>query len=121
MHTRIDEGEPSVVTPLTRADIPDLVSQSTNKAAATSKDVSAPGARLAKVCYEWNHNPAPVCPFPGCRYQHICWYCSSDPQVTEKEHKAMHCPQRRRSHPPVQSNQVQPADNYLGYQRFRLY
>ena len=91
---------------------------SANKAPVTNRYVSAPRARPAKVCYEWNHNPSPTSPFPGCRYQHICWYCSSDPQVTDKEHKAMHCPRRRRrrSRPPVQ-----PAGNFQGYQRFRPY
>ena len=39
---------------------------SANKAPVTNKYVSAPRARPAKVCYEWNHNPSPACPFPGC-------------------------------------------------------
>ena len=51
------------------------------------------------VCYEWNFNPDPVCPHPGCKYRHICIYCSNDARVTDKEHKAVHCSRRRRQQP----------------------
>ena len=29
-------------------------------------------SRPSKICYEWNHSPSQTCPFPACRYQHIC-------------------------------------------------
>lgn len=51
------------------------------------------------VCYEWNFNPDPVCPHPGCKYRHICIYCSNDARVADKEHKAVHCSRRRRPQP----------------------
>ena len=38
---------------------------------------------------EWNFSPDPVCPHPGCRYLHICVYCSTDTHVTNKDHKAI--------------------------------
>ena len=91
---------------------------STNKPTPTVKPNPA---RSLQVCYEWNHNPSPSCPFPGCKYQHICWFCSRDPQVTDKAHKAMHCPRRRRPRPQMPTNQVQPPGNYQSYQRFRPY
>ena len=55
------------------------------------KNRATPERRARQVCYEWNHNPSPTCPFPNCRYQHICWYCSRDPDAASAEHKAMFC------------------------------
>ena len=76
--------------------------------------------RPAQVCYEWNHNPSPVCSFPNCKYQHICWYCSRDPQVTSKDHKAMFCQRRRRPQPQAAPGVGQPQSS-TSYQRFRPY
>ena len=36
------------------------------------------------ICYEWNHNPSSTCRFPNCKYLHICWFCSRDPNATKK-------------------------------------
>ena len=50
----------------------------------------------AQICFSWNHSNDPHCAFPGCKYQHICLYCAKDPQVQYKNHKAIHCSNRRR-------------------------
>ena len=77
--------------------------------ASSGKPFSAPsrfrGASStgSPVCYEWNFSPDPVCPHPGCKYRHICIYCSNDARVADKEHKAVHCSRRRRP-PPWQMN-----------------
>ena len=73
-----------------------------------------------QVCYEWNHNPSPVCSFPNCKYLHICWYCSWDPLATSKDHKAMFCQKRLRPQPQLTPTSGQPRPS-ASYQRFRPY
>lgn len=85
----------------------------------TSRPMSAP--RPPKICYEWNHSPSPTCPFPACKYQHVCWYCSKDPQAADISHKAMFCQRRR---PPRHTSTVQPTNPTPPpntYQRYRPY
>ena len=75
-------------------------------------------SRPSKICYEWNHSPSQTCPFPACRYQHICWYCSKDPQATDISLKAMHCQRRRpRNSPAAQLGNTPPGT----FQRYRPY
>ena len=76
--------------------------------------------RRRPVCYEWNHNPAPLCPFPGCKYRHMCLYCAQNPQVADKGHKAMHCPERSRP-PAGQAGGAYPSRPTTSYQRYRPY
>ena len=66
-------------------------------AASSSKP---PNERRIQICYEWNHNPDPICPYPACKYLHICLYCGRDRiPGSQKDHKAMYCPRRRRPNP----------------------
>ncbi len=60
------------------------------------------------ICYAWNHSPEPTCPFPSCKYMHICLYCGKDPQVSNRQvdHKAMHC--RRHRRPSYNTQQRRP-------------
>ena len=44
------------------------------------------------ICKSWNTDRQPGCPFTDCAYNHIFWYYSADPQVTDKIHKAIFCP-----------------------------
>ena len=44
------------------------------------------------ICKAWNADRRPGCQFANCAYNHICWYCSADPQVTDKMHKGIFCP-----------------------------
>lgn len=46
------------------------------------------------ICFDWNENPAPGCPHPSCRFEHSCYYCTRNPAVREKGHKAIFCPHR---------------------------
>ena len=68
-----------------------------------------PNERRIQICYEWNHNPDPICPYPACKYLHICLYCGRDriPE-SQKDHKAMYCPRRRRPNPTM-PQQGRPA------------
>ena len=34
------------------------------------------------MCISWNQSDELSCPYPNCRYQHICLYCARDPQVS---------------------------------------
>lgn len=43
------------------------------------------------ICYEWNETPSPNCSRPKCAYEHICYLCYRDPDVTSKYHKALQC------------------------------
>ena len=60
-----------------------------------SKPYLRPRSGSTQVCYAWNHNPGSTCPFPECRYQHLCIYCVRDPTATNKTHKAINCSRRR--------------------------
>ena len=46
------------------------------------------------ICFDWNENPAPGCPHSSCRFEHSCYYCTQNPAVREKGHKAIFCPHR---------------------------
>ena len=73
-----------------------------------------------QVCYKWNHNPSPTCPFPNCKYQHICWYCSRDLMAVKKDHETMLCQMRKRQEAQGAAMPSQPMAS-TSYQRFRPY
>ena len=75
--------------------------------------------RARHICFEWNNNPSPTCPYPNCRYQHTCLICSHNQNPGPKDHKAILCPRRRRPHPPPQG--APTVSHTTGYQRFRPY
>ena len=62
-------------------------------ASPTSSAHSSASMRVPKrtanpqVCISWNHSAELSCPYPNCRYQHICLYCARDPQVYKKTTK----------------------------------
>ena len=73
-------------------------------------------SRTPQICYAWNYSPEPNCVYPGCRYQHICLFCARDPQVTNKEHKAMQCSRRRNPQPrPSAGAQLHPSPSSYRY------
>ena len=37
-----------------------------------------------QICYSWNQSSDPHCPYPSCKYQHICLYCAKYPQAQHK-------------------------------------
>lgn len=84
---------------------------------STSKPMSS--SRLSKICYEWNHSPSSTCPFPACKYQHICWHCSKDPQAADISHKAMFCQQHRLPQQPLTAQPTNPSPTT--YQRYCPY
>ena len=65
-------------------------------------------SHLIHIFYAWNSHPQAGCPYPSCMYKHICTFCSKDPSITNKHHKAVFCPHHPRannaaSHPPLAS------------------
>ena len=40
------------------------------------------------VCYSYNQSPDPVCQFPNCRYDHICYWYRFNSSITNK----LYCP-----------------------------
>ena len=48
---------------------------------------------------EWNDIPSNDCPYPACRYEHICYRYAHNPSITDKYHKAMFCPHREKQAP----------------------
>lgn len=36
-----------------------------------------------------------TCPYPNCKFQHVCYICAYDPKATDISHKAIHCPKHR--------------------------
>ena len=44
------------------------------------------------LCFDWNESPAPGCPHPACRFDHICYYCACNTAIKDKSHKAIYCP-----------------------------
>lgn len=53
------------------------------------------GTRHKLICFQWNENASASCPYPNCKFQHICYICAYDPTVTDVAHKALYCPKRR--------------------------
>ena len=73
-------------------------------------------SRTSQICYAWNHSPEPNCVYPGCRYQHICLQCARDPQVANKDHKAMYCGCCHNHQPkPLAGIQQQPGPSSYCY------
>ena len=52
------------------------------------------------LCFDWNESPAPGCPHPACRFDHICYYCARNTAVKDKSHKAIYCPHRASTNGP---------------------
>ena len=50
--------------------------------------------RFPAVCYAWNNNATPNCPYPNCKYEHKCTMCTREAGVTDVSHKAIYCPRR---------------------------
>ena len=48
--------------------------------------------RFPAVCYAWNSNTAPNCPYPNCKYEHKCTICTREAGATDVSHKAIYCP-----------------------------
>ena len=57
----------------------------------------ASAVKSQPICRAWNTDSRPGCRFANCAFNHICWYCSADPQVTDKIHKGIFCPNHPRS------------------------
>ena len=87
--------------------------QSTSQMSASSGAFSRP----IRLCYTWNSQPQAGCPYPGCTYEHICTFCSKDPSIIDKRHKAVFCPYHPRAsssvpRPPFTSPQLpQPYEH----------
>ena len=47
-----------------------------------------------RICRDWNFFPQPYCPYPGCKFTHICLSCAKDLLSGDKNHKIIHCPNR---------------------------
>ena len=62
-----------------------------------------------QICYSWNQSSDPHCPYPSCKYQHICLFCAKDPQAQHKNHKAIHCSRRRPQQGQQRFQQPQPS------------
>ena len=54
-----------------------------------------------RICLEWNDTPSNDCPYPACRYEHICYRCAHNPSIIDRRHKAMFCPHREKQAPPT--------------------
>lgn len=71
-----------------------------------------PPNKYRNICLDWNDDPSPNCPYPGCRYEHRCYRCVFNPKVTDNQHKAMFCPHKGKKTPllqqPPASNQSKP-------------
>ena len=53
------------------------------------------GSRSSRpLCFNWNESLTPGCSHPNCTYEHICYWCASNPRVADKRHKAIQCPNR---------------------------
>jgi len=46
------------------------------------------------ICLDWNDDPNPDCPYPHCKFEHICYRCTVNPRILDNRHKAMFCPNR---------------------------
>ena len=69
------------------------------------------GTRHKLICFQWNENASTTCPYPNCRFQHICYICAYDPTVTDVAHKALYCPKRRG----LGGSQTAPQSALKGY------
>ena len=58
----------------------------------------SPHTKKQPICLEWNDSPSPGCPHPGCHYNHTCYRCAHNPNEFNKNHKAIFCPNREKSH-----------------------
>lgn len=56
------------------------------------------GSQRRQLCFQWNETPSVTCPYPNCKFEHVCYICAYDPKVTDISHKAMYCPKRRALH-----------------------
>lgn len=59
-----------------------------------SRSQFTPSQGRRPICFDWNETPAPGCPHPACRFEHSCYYCTRNPSVKDKSHKAIFCPNR---------------------------
>ena len=69
------------------------------------------GTRQKLICFQWNENASASCPYPNCKFQHICYICAYDPAVTDVSHKALYCPKRRG----LQTSPTAPGSTSKGY------
>jgi len=44
-----------------------------------------------RICLDWNDDPNPDCPYPHCKFEHICYRCAVNPRIGDNRHKAMLC------------------------------
>ena len=51
------------------------------------------------ICFRWNETTGPSCPYPNCKFLHICYICARNPAITNVSHKAIHCPQQGSQQP----------------------
>ena len=50
--------------------------------------------RRRLICHHWNVQRTQNCPYPNCRFEHVCYFCAYDPEATDVNHKAILCPTR---------------------------
>ena len=65
------------------------------------KQDSSPRLPCRAICYQWNDTPSPICTYPNCRYDHICYICAMSSTARSVDHKAMHCPYRSANNQPA--------------------
>ena len=51
------------------------------------------------ICFHWNETTGPSCPYPNCKFLHICYICAHNPAITNISHKAIHCPEQGSQQP----------------------
>ena len=72
---------------------PDYQTSSTSRSPHLTRPPQA-SRRFPAVCYAWNNNATPNCPYPDCKYEHKCTMCTREAGVTDVLHKAIYCPRR---------------------------
>ena len=63
-------------------------------------------------CFQWNETQSVTCPYPNCKFQHVCYICSYEPKAADISHKAVYCPKRRAL---GTSQEVQGPSSSKGY------
>ena len=53
------------------------------------------GTQRRQFCFQWNETQSVTCPYPNCKFQHVCYICAYDPKASDISHKAIYCPKRR--------------------------
>ena len=52
------------------------------------------GPQRRQLCFQWNETQSVTCPYPNCKFQHVCYICAYDPKAVDISHKAIYCPRR---------------------------